>query len=147
MKLTNILFTTIAAVFGACGNPGSSDDHHNNQETDSTSNIQVLYDQVMDIHDEVMPKTEDIYELKKKLQDEIVASPNMVIEKRKNLEKRIARLDSVSQLMMKWMHEFEPLPDSVDLETARGYLELEMEKIRKVKAAMLEIIQQEKGVN
>ena len=81
--------------------------------------------------------------LKKKLQDEIAATPDMVIEKRKNLERRIANLDSVRQLMMKWMHEFNPLPDTVDQETRRAYLELEMERIRKVKAAILEAIQQE----
>ncbi len=142
MKLSNPLFlaTTIALV--AC-NPGTSNHEHNNQGTDSTDNIQALYDQVMDIHDEVMPKDGDIFLLKKKLQDEIAATPDMVIEKRKNLERRIANLDSVRQLMMKWMHEFNPLPDTVDQETRRAYLELEMERIRKVKAAILEAIQQE----
>lgn len=142
MKLTNILLLAITAGFVAC-NPGTSNHEHNNQGTDSTDNIQALYDQVMDIHDEVMPKDGDIFLLKKKLQDEIAATPDMVIEKRKNLERRIANLDSVRQLMMKWMHEFNPLPDTVDQETRRAYLELEMERIRKVKAAILEIIQQE----
>lgn len=147
MKLTKLLLVTAAGVFSACGNPSTSDHKHDGQGTDSSDKNQALYDQLMDIHDEAMPKINDIYLLKKKLQDQIAATPDMVIERRKNLEKRIASLDSVTQLMMGWMHEFEPLPDSADQEKAREYLELEMEKIRVVKAAMLEIIQQEKKSN
>ena len=101
----------------------------------------------MDIHDEVMPRMEDIYSLKKKLQDEIAASPDMAAEERVNLENRIANLDSVSNMMMDWMHRFSPLPDTVSQEAAREYLESEMDKIRKVREAMLEIIEAEKGRN
>lgn len=143
MSLTKIVLLALAGALVSCGSPSTSDHAHDSHGSDTSSAIVALYDQVMDIHDEVMPKISDLYKLKKKLQDEIAASPQMVVEKKKELERRIIRLDSVSQLMMDWMHEFEPLPDSVDQELARDYLELQMEKIMKVKTAMLEIIQQE----
>jgi len=142
MRILTFLFVAVMAA-GCGGN--SSTGHVHESEGDSTDSNRALYDQVMGIHDEVMPKIGDIYELKRKLQEEITASPNMVLEKRKNLERRIANLDSVGQLMTDWMHEFNPMPDSTDQEAAREYLEQEMEKIRNVKSAMLDIIQQERG--
>lgn len=143
---TRILFLLVLLAILSCGKP-SGEQNTSTSDTDTTSTNQALYDQVMDIHDEVMPKMEDIYTLKKKLQDQIAATPDMVVEEKQALERRIARLDSVGNLMMDWMHKFSPVPDSVDQEIAREYLESEMERIRKVREAMLEAIASEKGSN
>lgn len=142
-----ILLPVIALLLIRCGSPASNGNEHNENDGDSTSTNQALYDQVMDIHDEVMPKMQDLYILKKGIQDKIAATPNMVIEEKQKLEKRISNLDSASQLMMDWMHNFTPLSDTTDQEAAREYLESEMEKIRKVREAMLEAIASEKGSN
>jgi regulator of replication initiation timing len=145
MKLHHLAFTLLVLVF-ACS---KSDKHHEGHEvqgdnaTDSPN--EALYHQVMDIHDEVMPKMEDLYTLKKQLQEKIESTPDLVAEEKKKMEDRIAHLDSASQLMMEWMHQFNPLPDSTDQEEAREYLESEMEKIKKVKDAMLEAIDKEKN--
>lgn len=112
---------------------------------DSTDVNQVLYDQVMDIHDEVMPKMSDIEALKKKLKDQIASSPDLVIEERKKLERRIANLDSVGRMMWDWMHQFSPPADSLGEEAYREYMESQMEKVKKVREAMLEIITTEGG--
>jgi len=141
-----ILLLAVSMAIINCGKP-SDKQGTDTSDADSTNTTQVLYDQVMDIHDEVMPKMEDIYALKKKLQDQIAATPDMVEEQRQAIERRIARLDSVGNLMMDWMHYFSPLPDSVDQESARDYLESEMEKIRQVREAMLEVIASEKSSN
>ena len=98
---------------------------------------QALYEQVMEIHDEVMPKMEDIYKIKSQLQEQIANSPDMVVGKREKIEKMIKELDSANNLMMDWMHQFNPLPDSADEEESRAYLESQMEKIRAVKEGML----------
>ncbi len=141
-----MLFFLVSLAILSCGKP-SGDQSTSTSDMDTTSTNQALYDQVMDIHDEVMPKMEDIYTLKKKLQDQIAATPDMVVEEKQALEKRIARLDSVGNLMMDWMHKFSPVADTVDQEVAREYLESEMEKIRRVREAMLEAIESEKGSN
>ncbi|HNT50713.1 MAG TPA: hypothetical protein PLM56_13270 [Cyclobacteriaceae bacterium] len=108
-------------------------------ETDNPN--QVLYDQVMDVHDEVMPKMDEIMKLKRELQEQIANTPDMVIERKEQLEKMISNLDSASTAMMNWMHEFNPLPDTTEQEKAREYLEGEMERIRNVKTLMLETIE------
>ena len=108
-------------------------------ETDNPN--QVLYDQVMDVHDEVMPKMDEIMKLKRELQEQIANTPDMVIERKEQLEKMISNLDSASSAMMNWMHEFNPLPDTTEQEKAREYLESEMERIRNVKTLMLETIE------
>jgi hypothetical protein len=125
----------------ACSKPTS---HHETDDTMGEDNPnQALYDQVMDIHDEVMPSMGEIARLKRELNEEIKNSPDMVAEKKAELEMVISNLDSASNAMMDWMHTFNPLPDSIDQETAREYLETEMEKIKKVRDLMNESI--EKG--
>lgn len=131
-------------LFGlmACGKGG---DHHAHEDTSfEASPNQALYDQVMDVHDEVMPKVGEINRLQRELKEKIASSPDMVAERKAELEQVISNLDSASNAMMTWMHEFNPLPDSVDQEKAREYLETEMERIRKVKTLMLESIEKAK---
>lgn len=115
----------------SCNKPGKGD--HAQENAPSGNPNQALYEQVMDIHDEVMPKTDEIYKLKKDLQDKIAKSPDMVADKKKQLDQIIHELDSADDSMMDWMHKFNPLPDSANQEKAREYLENEMEKIKKVR--------------
>ena len=92
---------------------------------------QALYDEVMKVHDEVMPKMDDIYKLKQELKKQISDTPNLVDEKRKTIEATILKLDSASEAMMVWMRNFNPLPDSLGEEKAREYLEDQQEKIKR----------------
>lgn len=130
----------LALILMACS---KNADQPHQQESNSDSPNEALYDQVMDVHDEVMPKMDEIMKLKRELQDKIANTPDMVVERKAKLEQVISNLDSASNAMMDWMHKFNPLPDSVDQELAREYLESEMERIKKVKTQMLEAI--EKG--
>ncbi len=143
MKMKLIFLLTVILI--GCGGP-SQEGQQQASDADSSDPNQVLYDQVMDIHDEVMPKTEDLHNLKQKLQEQIAATPDMVVEERQKLEQRIARLDSVDKMMMDWMHYFS-LPDSLSSEAKREYLESQMEKIKQVREAILETIATEKGSN
>lgn len=145
MKLSYIAFLFVL-ILAACGNKGGHKGHGEGADDAVTDNPnQALYNEVMDIHDEVMPKMDDLYKLKRDLQSKLDSASDIAAEKKAELQKRIAHLDSVSNLMMDWMHQFDPLPDSADQEEAREYLESEMEKIKKVKDAMLETIEKEKG--
>jgi hypothetical protein len=131
-------------ILASCTKTGKQKDHHHDATNTEESPNQALYDQVMDIHDEVMPKAEDIYQLKKALQEKISSAPNLIAEKKQELELVIAQLDSADQSMMDWMHHFHPLPDSADQEKARAYLESEMERIKKVRELMNESIERAK---
>ena len=108
---------------------------------------QALYDEVMKVHDEVMPRMDDIYKLKQKLKKQISDTPNLVDEKRRAIEATILKLDSSSEAMMVWMRNFNPLPDSLGEEKAREYLEDQQEKIKRVKEEMLDAINKATELN
>ncbi len=131
-------------LFGllACGKGGDQTETSFEEREENTN--QALYDEVMDVHDEVMPKMDEIMRLKRELKEKIAESPDLVLERQQKIEQVISNLDSAGTAMMNWMHEFNPLPDSVDQEAARAYLESEMERIKKVKEVMLESIEKAK---
>ncbi len=106
---------------------------------------QALYDEVMKVHDEVMPKMDDIYKLKGQLKERIDNTPGMAEEKKKEIESIIVRLDSASEGMMIWMRKFNPLPDSLGEEQAKEYLEGEMEKIKKVREDVRKALEDAEG--
>ncbi len=143
MKNLKILLVIGLLAMNACSKTGEHDHAGHDAVTEESPN-QALYDQVMDVHDEVMPRMDDIMKLKRALQEKIANTPDMVVEKKQQMETMISRLDSASTAMMNWMHEFNPLPDSVDQEKAREYLESEMERIRKVKSLITETIEKAK---
>ncbi|MBS1558032.1 MAG: hypothetical protein JST69_04820 [Bacteroidetes bacterium] len=130
----------ILFMLSACG---KTDKNQEKQNTESTDTNQALYEQVMDVHDEVMPKVEQLYSLKKELQEKRKAK-DLPEELKKQIDLAIHGLDSADHAMMNWMHHFNPLPDSANREAAREYLEDEMEKIKKVRELINGTIQKAK---
>jgi hypothetical protein len=122
-----------------CGKPANNDHDHSHDPLEAEGN-EALYNEVMKVHDEVMPKMNDIYKLKEQLKNKIAENPTMTESQRKDIEETIANLDAASDGMMVWMRQFNPIPDSEGEEKAREYLENEMEKIKKVREDMLESI-------
>lgn len=100
---------------------------------------QELYDEVMAIHDEVMPKMNDIYKAKITLKKQL-EMPGLSDEKRREINDKVAQLDSADEGMMVWMRQFNPIPDSLGEEKAREYLESELTKVKKVKEDILEAL-------
>jgi len=100
---------------------------------------QELYEEVMAVHDEVMPKMDDLYKLKRALKEK-VASDSLEEAEKANLVQAIAKIDSASEGMMGWMREFDP-PKEVTEDELRSYLEAEMKKVVKVKQDMLSAIE------
>lgn len=94
-----------------------------------------LYDEVMFIHDEVMPKMSDISklgkEIKKKKQ-ELSDSTLIAI-----YDDHIKALNEADEAMYDWMHEFE-LPDQES--DVEPYLIKEKDRIQKVSDMMLSSI-------
>jgi Mg2+ and Co2+ transporter CorA len=149
MKILQLLsLIAILSIMSCTKSNDHSGMNHNTEQTQEEGPNQALYNQMMDVHDEVMPKMDDIMKLKRELQEQLAKSPDMVLERKQELERSISNLDSASNSMMDWMHrihEFDPLADSVDQEKAREYLESEMEEIKKVKDLINESIEQAKS--
>ena len=107
---------------------------------------QELYEEVMKIHDEVMPKMNDIHKLKMDLKTEIDSTTEITQARKTEIETAIVKLDSASEGMMVWMREFNPIPDSEGEDKAREYLENEKVKVTKVKENMLQALEKAKKV-
>jgi hypothetical protein len=139
-KLIILSFCISVLALGCKEKSHEKDMHeeHNHEAADAVdvSENQMLYNEVMKIHDEVMPKMEDMHKrkqaLKKKLEE-----PNVSADQKKQIQTRINQLDSAGESMMVWMREFNPIPDSAGEEKAREYLENEMERVKKVRENIL----------
>ena len=148
MKKSSLSFLIPVFFALACGGHKSHDhEGHEAAATDTTeaTGNQLLYEKVMKVHDEVMPKLNDIYTLKEGLKDKIAKTPSMAEAKKKEIEQTIVQLDSASENMMVWMRAFNAPPDSLGEEKAREYLEGQMEKVQKVKTDILESIEKAKA--
>jgi len=106
----------------------------------------ILYNQVMDIHDEMMPKMEELYNKKKKLQEQLeteFGSKSTVLpttssaSKKAYIEEKIAEIDGADKLMMDWMHDFNPPEKGADKAQTKAYLEAELVKVKAVREAMV----------
>jgi hypothetical protein len=127
----------ILLAISLTGCSGKKDRNASDPVTDDPN--QALYNQVMDIHDEVMPKMDDIMRLKRELKEKVENSPGLVGEQKKQLEEKIQLLDSAGHAMMSWMSSFKP--EDYKGEQLREYLESEMERVKKVKETMLDAIE------
>lgn len=123
MKKLLILFAPIIILATSCSQKKAEEDTN-----------KVLYNQVMDIHDEVMPSMDELYRLKKQLSEKIENSPELVDEKRQEIEQTILLIDSASKGMMRWMHEFKP--EEYKEVALTQYLESEMKRVQTVKETM-----------
>ena len=136
-----ILSLFASLLVGTSCNTSHTHSHAQDQTGEDTVNV-ALYDMVMDIHDEVMPKMEDIYNLKKELTGQKNIK-DVTAEKKAQLDETIAALDSADNAMKDWMHKF-VMPDSSNQEKAREYLETELVRIKKVREITEEAISRAK---
>lgn len=135
MKVTSklIAMLSIAALFNCqpkSDNPEISDPVEIND-------LELLEKEVMKVHDEVMPKMNDMYALKRTLTEKLGDSSSLAEDKKEAIKRAISRLDSASEQMMVWMRQYNPSPDSLSEERNREYLENEMEKVKKVREDIL----------
>ena len=129
-------FLILILLVAACGKTTK-----NEQPIGENSN-QALYKQVMEVHDEIMPKMEVIYNLKEGLEEKIENTANIGNVREQQLKQVILNLDSASGSMRSWMQNFDPLTDSADQAKAREYLLLELEKVKQVREFITENIAQ-----
>ena len=104
-----------------------------------------LQDEVIGIHDEVMPKMDNLMRLKMKLQvkiDSLRESNSTEKAKIDELLRLTNRLQKADSAMMTWMRQFKMVRDSVSHEQRMEYLEAEKERIEEVKRKMNESLEE-----
>ena len=134
----------LALVFSLSGCQQQSSSEKSNSSPNAGEN-QELYEEVMAIHDEVMPRMDEMYKLKRKLKDHL-SQTTISADKQKEIAAAIKQLDIASEGMMEWMRAFNPIPDSAGQEEGRTYLLAEKEKIQQVKEEMLQSIETAKSL-
>jgi len=140
-SLTRLMSVGLLMYAFACGNK-TSHEHANHTITSDDDPNQALYNEVMDIHDEVMPFTENLYNINKNLKVLLKDATDESVKA--DLAKRIRYVDSVNTMMMDWMRKFSPPDSTASEETARAYYETELEKIKQVREAILTALEKEK---
>jgi hypothetical protein len=111
-----------------------------------------LESEVLTIHDEVMPKMDEIMTLKSQLSKKIQAMDSLQNEGISSItfaEERIKavdlnqKLNESDKLMMKWMHEYRgDSAKKLKSDQALAYFEKEKEKILNVKQTTIKSIQE-----
>jgi hypothetical protein len=108
---------------------------------------EALYKEVITLHDEVMPKMEEVSKLSQdlKMKAETISS-NKSSDKSDltPINKSIEDLANSSRNMMKWMREFNSSYDTLPEEAAVKYLKEEKLEIEQVKKDMLSAIEEGK---
>ncbi|MDH5476020.1 MAG: viral A-type inclusion protein [Cyclobacteriaceae bacterium] len=142
MRLKSVLIVFSWIILFSCNNENKQD--NNNEEMSAQEQRDVLYQEVITVHDEVMPKMEDIVLLQEKIRiqinslNEVDSSSSRV----SGLREMNALLESADNAMMNWMREFKPEMNAkeVENEVALKYLENEMDRIHEVKKVVNESI-------
>ena len=105
---------------------------------------QAIYDQVMEIHDEVMPEMSTINKLERQLKRklETMESQDSIIM----VKGTVKRLGEAGESMMDWMHQLDIPGSNVSDEEAIAYLKEEKLKISSVSSRMKTAIQSGKAI-
>lgn len=95
--------------------------------TNKPSPVEMLEKDVMQIHDDVMPKMADIHQSRKRLQIALEqgADSTQVFD-------LLRDLDEADEAMMVWMNEYQPLRENVEESIKISYFKNEKTKIEHV---------------
>lgn len=125
--MTRFFNLLLAFFLLACG--GSTQSEQSDQTT--------LKEEVMAVHDEVMPKMGELRSMEKKLRakgDSLLASDSLLAQK------HIAAADAIKHAndgMMTWMRSFDPNYEGTE-EEIKSYMESQKDSIEKVRDNMLQ---------
>ncbi|MEL6867244.1 MAG: hypothetical protein AAFP19_22655, partial [Bacteroidota bacterium] len=150
MYYRNLPIFLLLVLLYACQANESNNQHQSAEEENSGHVIAItkdpridrakLYEEVMNIHDEVMPKMSDINRIKRQLRGMTEAEPPLKEEQIKKAKEQIKALDDASEAMMSWMREFKQPAPEVPQKEAMALLVEEKGKISKVSEMMLQSI-------
>ena len=118
MKFLNYLTMALVLVLFSCENKEKQE-------------VQTLFKSVMEVHDGVMPKMDNIHEARKTLKEKLTTADSLEVSA------LLEKLDSADEAMMVWMEDFNSSFETMPIQEQKKYLELEKEKITKVRDLMM----------
>ena len=138
MRIFQFLLTLmIFGALSACGN-SAADKAAKEREEENIKAQEQKWDQVMTVHDEVMPLMTDINKAVKALKENITEETPE--EWKEQIMSTVGKLEAADEGMFSWManvRQIEPLRDSMNHSEIMEYLEKEMVAVTKVKVDIL----------
>jgi len=95
--------------------------------------VEKLQAETIEIHDEVMPKMDDIMRLKKSLKSE---QDSVSSEKHEKIQALIVSLEKADEAMMNWMRNYDPKMENMSEAEKLEYLKNQKAAISKVSQQM-----------
>ncbi len=146
MQKYNFFLLLSFGLFVACNGSSTKSDSDSKFSAEELKEQQDLWDDLMIVHDEVMPKISNIHKLGRQLKNYSETTedvPNLVKEQ---IAATVGLLDEADESMFSWMNnlrQLKPLQDTEKHEDIVIYLRAEQDRMDKVKKDML--ISIEKG--
>ena len=134
MKSFKYTILILTALFFSCGN---------NQKSNNEKLEKDLYDEVIGIHDEVMPKMSTLLSLESQIKEKILGIDSadvVAIKEIQILNVQISELQDADEAMMQWMRNFQVDQEGWSHDSVMSYLENEKKTISLVRDQMLEVI-------
>lgn len=132
--ILKILILLVTTTLASCESKSDYTEAH--EENETTKSNEALKEEVIDIHDEVMPKMGAIRAHQKRLTKEAAELENrdaLRYQEEIELRRSIAReLDQAYEGMFVWMRQFRPQLDGLDEDEGRVYLLEQKDKVIKV---------------
>ena len=135
MNIKKIYWLPVLAFLYACGGTTNTDAALNDEEQEAQKKLE-MYEAVMEVHNEVMPKLEDLYQYRQ-LADQRLDSIGENSEDGEAIKNLVGDLESAEEGMMQWMRQFRRPNDSLAYEEIIRYYELEMERVSLVQDSVL----------
>ncbi len=126
MRLLVLLFS-FSLFFIACKNK----DNISIEKVPTSSSVNNIYDEVMKIHDEVMPKMSEVHRQKRKLTKLLKHADGKYIIK-EEIEPTILFLEKADESMMTWMNEFDSNKKNLDTQASTEYFKSQKQEIEKI---------------
>lgn len=140
-----IVFTLVllSGLLFACGDGAQKSTADSKFSEQQLGEQQKMWDALMAVHDEVMPKISNIHKLSRLLRNFQETSTGLSGTTTATIDKTVKMLDAADESMFSWMNnlrQLKPLQDTEKHEDILKYLKSEQEKMNQVKEDMLNSI-------
>lgn len=140
MQKYNFYLLLVLGLFWACNGSSTKSNSDNKFSAEELKEQQVLWDELMEVHDEVMPKISNIHKLGRQLKNYNETKQDVPEIVSKRVESTVTFLEEADESMFSWMNnlrQLKPLQDTEKHEDILIYLRAEQERMAKVKEVML----------
>lgn len=145
MKKYILAALTISFLYACNGAGEKKEGHEGHEHNDEKTPLDAQTQEMLAIHDSIMPHMDKVMDLKKQLGDDIkttdslikIKSSNLLTTRKDEAQKLHGQLDIADKAMMDWMHQFKfDTLKSLEKTAASAYVADQKKKIENVRVLM-----------